>query len=94
MAHSSDQSLDIEGLRAGIKRVYIGKDQCYAAYEEMLNATSTDFAPWYAIPADSKPWMRANIADIIVDRLRALDMSYPEADTSLFDEYRAQLHSE
>ncbi len=69
-------------------------DDYMRAYEEMINATSTDFAPWYAIPADSKPWMRAHIAGVIVDRLRALDLSYPEADTSLFDQYKAQLNSE
>jgi PPK2 family polyphosphate:nucleotide phosphotransferase len=69
-------------------------DDYMHAYEEMINATSTDFAPWYAIPADSKLWMRAHIAEIIVDRLSALDLSYPQADTTLFDQYKAQLHSE
>jgi hypothetical protein len=60
----------------------------------MINATSTDFAPWYAIPADSKEWMRMHIAGVIVDRLQALDLSYPEADTTLFEEYKARLNSE
>jgi PPK2 family polyphosphate:nucleotide phosphotransferase len=69
-------------------------DDYMHAYEEMINATSTDFAPWYAIPADSKPWMRAHIAGLIVEKLRALNLSYPQADTSLFEEYKSQLHSE
>lgn len=64
------------------------------AYEAMINATSTDFAPWYAIPADNKPWMRAQIAGIIVDKLLSLNLSYPKADTTRFEEYKAQLNSE
>ena len=34
------------------------------AYEDVLNATSKPWAPWYAIPADSKPYMRAAIAEM------------------------------
>lgn len=48
------------------------------AYEEMLNATSTDEAPWYAIPADDKPFMRAEVCQIIVDKLKSLGLKYPE----------------
>ncbi|MBI5648784.1 MAG: polyphosphate kinase 2 family protein [Ignavibacteriae bacterium] len=50
------------------------------AYEAMLNATSTKHAPWYVIPADHKWFTRAAVADIIVRRLRDLDLSYPEVD--------------
>ncbi len=64
------------------------------AYEAMINATSTDFAPWYAIPADNKPWMRAKVAEIIVEKLQSLDMSFPKADTTRFDEYKTILDSE
>ena len=64
------------------------------AYEAMIDATSTDFAPWYAIPADNKAWMRAHIANIIVDKLSSLDLAYPDADTSSFNQYRAQLLAE
>ena len=35
------------------------------AYGHALNATSRPWAPWYAIPADHKPYMRAAVADII-----------------------------
>lgn len=64
------------------------------AYEGMLNATSTEFAPWYAIPADNKPWMRMQVAQIIVETLRNMNLAYPSADTSQFAEYRAQLLAE
>ncbi len=69
-------------------------DKYMQAYESMINATSTEFAPWYAVPADNKLWMRAHIASIIVDKLSSLDIHYPEADTSLFEDYKAQLLSE
>lgn len=50
------------------------------AYEEMLNATSRPWAPWYAIPADDKPFMRLSVAEIVVAHLRALKLRYPEVD--------------
>ncbi|WP_028081021.1 PPK2 family polyphosphate kinase [Solimonas soli] len=50
------------------------------AYEDLLNATSKPWAPWYAIPADSKPYLRATVAEIIVARLRQLDLRWPELD--------------
>ncbi len=50
------------------------------AYEEVINATSKPWAPWYAIPADSKPHMRLMVADIIVETLRGLSMNFPELD--------------
>lgn len=55
-------------------------DQYMQAYEATLNATSTEHAPWYAIPADDKPTMRALVAEIIADQLDSLDIAYPTAD--------------
>lgn len=49
-----------------------------SAYQDALNATSRPHAPWYAIPADSKSYMSMTVAQIIVDRLKALDLRYPE----------------
>lgn len=69
-------------------------DNYMQAYEDMINATSTSAAPWFAIPADDKPWMRAEVARIIVETLQSLDLKYPEADTSEFADYRNQLLSE
>jgi PPK2 family polyphosphate:nucleotide phosphotransferase len=57
-------------------------EQYMHAYEEALNATSRPWAPWYAIPADSKPWLRAVIAEIIVAALAGLGMRYPEPDAT------------
>ena len=47
------------------------------AYEECLNATSRPWAPWYAVPADNKPYMRTCIAEIIVKTLKGLGLAYP-----------------
>ncbi|MBV8281520.1 MAG: polyphosphate kinase 2 family protein, partial [Candidatus Eremiobacteraeota bacterium] len=47
------------------------------AYEDMLNATSTAWAPWYVIPADHKWFAHSAIADIIVRGLKSLKLSYP-----------------
>jgi len=72
-------------------------DQYMHAYGELLNATSTDFAPWYAIPADDKPFMRAEVCQIIVDKLKSLGLSYPEVSTeerAEFDNYEQELLEE
>ena len=54
-----------------------------AAYEHALNGTSRPWAPWYAIPADDKPAMRAIVAEIVVDTLASLNLSYPKASPEL-----------
>ncbi len=48
-----------------------------AAYESAVNATSQPWAPWYAIPADNKPFMRMCVAEIITQTLEKLDLHYP-----------------
>ncbi len=53
-------------------------DAYMAAYQEALRATSRPWAPWYAIPADDKPFMRLTVAEILRDQLRALGLRYPE----------------
>lgn len=64
------------------------------AYEAALNATSTAHAPWYAIPADSKPFMRATVADILLRTLQSLDLHWPKleaAEKAKFAEMRKAL---
>jgi PPK2 family polyphosphate:nucleotide phosphotransferase len=72
-------------------------DEYQQAYEDMLNATSTEAAPWYVIPADKKWFMRAAVADIITARLRDLHLGYPkvpEKQRSALEEARRQLEAE
>lgn len=48
------------------------------AYEEMLPATSKDYAPWYVLPADDKWFTRVCMADIIHREFNKIDPTYPE----------------
>lgn len=56
------------------------------AYEAALQATSRPWAPWYAIPADNKPSMRLEVANIIVDSLKQLNLHYPRISKAQRDE--------
>ena len=48
------------------------------AYEACLNATSTDHAPWYVVPADDKENARLLVSQIVLDALDELKMAYPK----------------
>lgn len=64
------------------------------AYEDVLNATSRPWAPWYAIPADNKPFMRMAVAEIITKSLKKLGVHYPtvsKAQQQNFAKFRKQL---
>lgn len=72
-------------------------DDYMQAYEAALNATSRPWAPWYAIPADDKPYMRARVADIIIDALCSIGLEYPEPsdeERAEFAESRKELESQ
>ena len=69
-------------------------DDYMDAYEDALNATSRPWAPWYAIPADSKPYARACIAEIIVKALGSIGLEYPQPtaeDRATFNAAREKL---
>lgn len=48
------------------------------AYEDAVNKTSTEWAPWYVIPSDQKWYRNLTIAEIILDKLESLDMHFPK----------------
>jgi hypothetical protein len=63
----------------------------------MLSATSTRLAPWYIVPADSKWFMRACVADVIASRMQDLELEYPRVtrdQQSRLDEILANLRAE
>ena len=67
------------------------------AYEEMLNETASPWAPWYAIPADDKDYMRVTVAEIIVKSLGKLGLKYPKVSAEMksgFLEMREMLENE
>jgi PPK2 family polyphosphate:nucleotide phosphotransferase len=59
------------------------------AYEACLSATSTEYAPWYIVPADEKDTARLIVSRVIVDTLDELKLSYPKLD----QEHRRELES-
>jgi PPK2 family polyphosphate:nucleotide phosphotransferase len=50
------------------------------AYEDMIRNTSTKRAPWYVVPADHKWFTRLVVAEVVVDALERLDVSFPKID--------------
>jgi PPK2 family polyphosphate:nucleotide phosphotransferase len=50
------------------------------AYEAMLNQTSTEWAPWYVIPADQKWYRNLAVMRAIVQALLGLDPQFPQAE--------------
>ena len=53
--------------------------QYQEAYEACLSATSTAHSPWYSVPADDKQNAHLIIAQVILDALKQLRMSYPKS---------------
>jgi PPK2 family polyphosphate:nucleotide phosphotransferase len=62
-------------------------DDYMTAYEEVFNHTSTEWAPWYIIPADRKWFTRLVVADIICTKLQNLNLQYP----TVTEEHKQQL---
>ena len=56
-----------------------------SAYEDTISATSTKNAPWYIVPADSKPHRDLFIATLLVQALESLDLKVPKPSFSLDD---------
>ena len=69
-------------------------DKYMYAYDMALRETSRAWAPWYAIPADNKPFMRLKVAEIILKTMQSMNLHYPEVsqeELAKFDDYRARL---
>jgi PPK2 family polyphosphate:nucleotide phosphotransferase len=67
-------------------------DEYMQYYEEAINATATENAPWYIVPADDKPMMRYIVGKIIWEAMQKLtDIKEPELDPKVkanIDEYK------
>jgi PPK2 family polyphosphate:nucleotide phosphotransferase len=53
-------------------------DEYMKAYEKMIEATTSEQAPWFVIPADHKWFTRLAVADVIVETMQELDLHFPE----------------
>jgi PPK2 family polyphosphate:nucleotide phosphotransferase len=51
--------------------------QYMQAYEQAIKATSTEYAPWYVIPADSKTNRNLLISRLLLDTLKSMKLKYP-----------------
>ena len=63
-------------------------DEYQEAYEIALRRTSTDFAPWYCVPGDNKPYARMVVKYLLLDALRSMDLEWPEPDFDVEEEKR------
>ena len=61
-----------------------------AAFEDMVNKTSTDYAPWYVVPSNKKWYRNLVIAQIVRDVLEGFKMGYPQPAENL-EQYRKLL---
>ena len=64
-------------------------DDYMSAYEDFLRATSRPYAPWYAIPANDKDYMRAAVAKILVETLERVNPDFPTLDAAQHKELDA-----
>jgi hypothetical protein len=56
------------------------------AYEDCINNTASEHAPWYVIPADDKKNMRLIVSQLILDKLKTLKFEYPVIDEQRMEE--------
>ncbi len=71
--------------------------QYMQAYEEMLSKTSTEWAPWYVIPANKKWVAHSSISSIVISEIAKLNLKYPvltkEQETA-FEKAKAELEKQ
>ena len=73
-------------------------DKYQECYEDAINRTSKNYAPWFTIPADDKPTARYLVAKIMYDELkRYSDIKEPELDDKIkthLEDYKQELNNE
>ncbi|HKE28341.1 MAG TPA: polyphosphate kinase 2 family protein [Bryobacteraceae bacterium] len=53
-------------------------DQYIDAYNDMLRRCSTDYAPWYVIPANRKWFRNLAVSEIVAQKMEEMDLKYPK----------------
>ena len=72
-------------------------DKYQECYEDILNKTSKDYAPWFVVPADNKETARYIVAKTMLDELSKYEFHYPELEDEIKDNikmYHDKLSSE
>lgn len=60
-----------------------------SAYEDMIRHTSTEWAPWFVVPADRKWFTRLVVSSAIIDAIESLDPVFPEVDARVRAEFKS-----
>ena len=58
-------------------------DDYQKAFAETLSKTSTDYAPWYVVPANRKWYRNLVVSRILIETLEDMDPRYPEPQEGL-----------
>jgi PPK2 family polyphosphate:nucleotide phosphotransferase len=58
-------------------------DDYMQAYEDVLSKTSTDYAPWFIVPANRKWYRDLIVSSVLVETLQGLNMKFPEPEENL-----------
>ena len=72
-------------------------DKYMFCYEDLLNRTSKENAPWFVIPADDKPTARLILAEILIKELKKYNFKEPTLPSKIqaqVEEFKAQLNNE
>ena len=72
-------------------------DKYQFCYEDLLNRTSKENAPWFVIPADDKPTARFILADIVLEELEKYNFKEPTLPAKIQDQvaaFKTQLNNE
>ena len=64
-------------------------DAYMQAYEEMIQGTATRESPWHVVPADNKWFTRLVVAAALIEKLKSLDLHYPEPSAELRRQIKA-----
>jgi PPK2 family polyphosphate:nucleotide phosphotransferase len=62
------------------------------AYEDMIRHTSTEWAPWFVVPADRKWFTRLVVSNVIIDAIQSINPRFPEVDPKVRAEFK-RLHT-
>lgn len=66
-------------------------------YQDLINNTSTKDCPWYVIPSDKKKLSRLLVSEILIERMKELNLEYPVLEKSkqdMLSTYKEQLENE
>lgn len=63
-------------------------DEYMNAYEDMIQNTASDNAPWFVVPANNKWYTRTIVAAAVIDALVSLDLKYPKLDAKKLEDLK------